>query len=133
MKRKYDTDGQLYVKQNKKYVSVSDPWAYTGLQKGHWHVWVRQGTTTIRTAVYPDRMGVAAAMLEAEEAMCEALAEKDRCRPPVIKMTKKHQKAWANYLKEAGAAAFTTFNKPSMWDIVQAGIQALKDQKYAEY
>lgn len=133
MARVNESDGQLYIKRGKKYVSTNDPWAYTGLQKGHWHVWVREGTTTIREHIFADRPGVAAAMLEAEEAMCAALSDKAKARPPVVKMSKRHQKAWARYVKEAGEEAFHTFSQPSMWEIVQAGIKALKDRKYAEY
>lgn len=126
-----ECNGELFVKRGKRYVSTNDPWAYTGLQKGHWHVWVREGSTTIRQAVWPDRENVAAAMLEAEEAMVQALSEKAKVRPPSVKMSARHQKAWARYVKEAGEEAFTTFSQPSMWDIVQAGITALKERKYA--
>ena len=125
-------DSTLYVKVGKKYVHVSDPWAYTGLMQGHWQIWVRKGMTTIRQPIYPARMEVAAAMLEAEEAMLDALREADKMKPPVIKMSKKHQKAWARYVKEAGDEAFSTYSHGSLFDIIQAGIKALKDRKYAE-
>jgi hypothetical protein len=125
-------DGTLYVKVGSKYVHVSDPWAYNGLREGHWQVWVRKGQTTIRTPIWPARDEVGAAMLEAEEAMIKALAEADKMRPPVIKMSKRHQKAWARYVKEAGEEAFRTFSHGSLFDIVQAGIKALKERAYGD-
>jgi hypothetical protein len=122
----------LYVKKGKRYVHTSDPWAMAGLRDGHWHVWVRKGQTTIRAPMFAARDEVAAAMLEAEEAMVHALAKAGKARPPVTKMSKRHQKAWARYVKEAGDEAFRTLTISSYFDIVQAGIKALKDRKYAE-
>ena len=127
-------DEVLYVKRNGRYIEASDPWACTGLRNGHWHIWVRENAKTTRKFVLPERRGVSAAMEEAREAMADAMLAADRVRPQTRVMDEREQRAWAAYRLEMGMPNDkpVTLSGISINDLIDAGIQALAERKYAD-
>lgn len=87
----------LYVKRGKKYIPASDPWAISGLRSGHWHVWVREGSVTMREPVWPHRPDLEAAMWEAKEAMLEKIRETSKFRANTTKMRPLERRAYKAY------------------------------------
>ena len=52
-------EGQrLYRKVGKKFVPVNDPYAYDGLRNGFWLIQVKDGSTSIRQEIYPEKGSV---------------------------------------------------------------------------
>ena len=90
-------DDMLYVKRGKNYVPCSDPWAITGLRTGHYHVWVREGSSTMRQPVWPHRPDLEAAMWEAKEAMLVKIREASKFKAQTNRMTPLERKAYKAY------------------------------------
>ena len=116
---------ELYKKVGRRYKPVNDPWAYDGLREGHWHVWVRPGSVTIREFVFPNKYEVLAAIEEVKEAMIEAMLKHNTVKLQAI--TKKEKKAAAAYRAIMGPDAPLVFEGASMLDVVEAGIKVLRD------
>ena len=120
---------ELYVRRGRRYVCCSDPYAVAGLMTGFWLVHVREGGTTIRKPVYPDRLALSAAIEEARDALVTALSDAIQLRPS-RKPTPAERKAWAAYCAEAEKRSGTL--GPLTWwqrccdDIVNAALKVLK-------
>jgi len=119
---------ELYRKVGRRYVRANDPWAYDGLQEGHWHVWVRSGLVTIREFVLPHRREVSATIEEVREGMIAAMNKVNKSRPTSRSLTGKEAKAIAAYRKVMGEEVDLAFDGISMGDLVDAGIKVLQDE-----
>lgn len=130
MKKREDNrprdDEEIYVKRGNRFVQASDQWAYSGLRAGQWLVEVREGSTTIRRPLWPDKLAMSAAMELARDAMTKAMSDAARLRPTSMPLSPKWRKAWKKFENEVGAELVpTTLTGMSCWDIVGAGIKAL--------
>lgn len=115
----------LYKRVGKRYVPVSDPWAYDGLREGAWFVQVRPGSTSIRQAVWPDRMEVQAALSELEDQLMDLLREATKARPAKALLTPAEHKAWQHLMK-VGGESFSTIHYDSLQGIADAVLGKVK-------
>lgn len=115
----------LYEKVGRRYVPVHDTEAYRGLPAGDWLVSVRGGLTTVRRLVEPDHAAFLAAARVAEDAMLGALRRASEARPQKGRLTGKEQRAFAAW-KEVMGEETMMLTRDSAYDIVQAGIEAVK-------
>ena len=115
----------LYEKVGRRYKRVNDPWAYTGLREGHWHVWVKPNSVSVRGFVLPAKREVSAAIEEAREAMVKAMQEANKAKPSKTPLTRKEKKAIKAYYDVMGEDSLLTFVGLSIYDIVDAGIKVL--------
>lgn len=98
----YKEESTLYRKKGRKYVPVSDPYAYEGLGKGWWLVQVREGCTSIRAAVYPHRAEVEAAIKEKADKIEEILFEATQARPKNRPVSPELRKDWEALIEKHG-------------------------------
>ena len=89
-----------------KYVRVNDPWAYTGLTTGHWHVHVQAHSVTMRQMIQPDYAPIEAAFNEIGGELVEIISEASR---PIARrpLTPEQSKAWKKLCELAGAGTLT--------------------------
>lgn len=125
-------DDTLYVKRGNKFIPCSDPWAITGLRNGHWHVWVRDGSTTMRERAWPDRSGLEAAIWEAKEAMLEKIREASKYKAETAKQTPLERKAYRAYcdVLNSKTSSYKYDHVLRMWgcsaqDLVDAALSAV--------
>lgn len=120
-------DETLYKKIGKKYVAVSDPWAYEGLRDGMHLVYVRPGCTTIRRVIWPDRVEAQAAIEIAREAMTARMLEANKLQP-ARPLTAKEKRAWKAYCEVMGDEhSGIALTGKSIEDIIDAGLAAIND------
>jgi hypothetical protein len=118
----------LYRKVGKRYVRVNDPWAYTGLSNGHWHVWVRPHSTTMRQFIIPDKEGVSAAIEEVRDAMVAALIEANRGTPSTVPLSEKEKEAYKVFCDiMEDEDAFIQVNRLSIQDLIDKGLKPLSE------
>lgn len=98
----YKEESTLYRKKGRKYVPVSDPYAYEGLDKGWWLVQVREGCTSIRAAVYPHRAEVEAAIKEKADKIEDILFEATQARPKNRTISPEFRKDWEALIEKHG-------------------------------
>ena len=109
------------------YVPHSTIVDWFGEGGGHYHVWVRPGKCSIWHNVKPDNWNVLAAMRVAADAMLQAMGKKrapGRCRALT---EEQERKGWLAFRKAVGTDADLTFDGCSMQDVVDAGMDALKE------
>ena len=68
-------DQRLYRKVGKKFVPVNDPYAYDGLRNGFWLIEVKDGSTSIRQEIYPDKAPIQAAARMLEDKLIEIIRQ----------------------------------------------------------
>ena len=66
-------DQRLYRKVGKKFTPVNDPYAYDGLRNGSWLIQIKDGCTSIRQEIYPDKAPIHAAARLMEEQLVEII------------------------------------------------------------
>jgi hypothetical protein len=93
---------QYYIKRGKKYYPVNDPKAYDGLDKGAWYVVVKNGCTSIRTAIEPKFKELDAALHYLHEGLVDAISDASKIRPTSVKLSEKEIKAWDAFEKIMG-------------------------------
>lgn len=109
---------QLYRKVKGRLVPANDPWAYSGLRDGHWHVIVRPGSTSIRQVVWPDRMELEAALHDLEDQLVDLIRKASEARPKSVKLSPAEKRAWDNLIT-VGGDAFSHLNYQSIAGIAE--------------
>ena len=121
-------DQRVYRKVSKnKFLPVNDPYAYDGLRNGFWLVHVKDGSTSIRQQVWPDRAVQTAAARLAEDEIVEIIRQASVARPSSVPLTPAEKADWDALIKKHGAR-FSTLQYPSFQENAEKIVKALLDQ-----
>lgn len=124
----------FYAKRGRRYVPVAEHDRFDALTEGSYLLVVRPGSRSLVRLVKPASGEVEAAINIARKAMEQAMVEKNRTsgEPMVPEKDKERaRKAYAAYSAIMGADRMVSYRGISMSDIVDAGIQALKEHMHA--
>ncbi len=115
----------LYKKVGKKYIPVSDPWAYDGLREGWWLVKVAPSCTSIRQQVWPESAELDAAIREKEEKLMDIIRKCSEARPKNgVPMSEQAYKDWQWFIDKHGKE-FNTLYYPSIQENAELIIKEL--------
>jgi hypothetical protein len=117
-------DQRLYRKVGKKFVPDNDPYAYEGLRNGFWLIHVKDGSTSIRQEIYPDRAHISAAARVMEDKLIEIIRKAGEARPTKTPLTQEQKKDWDKFIKKHGEA-FNMLTYPSMQENAEKIVAAL--------
>lgn len=117
----------LYKKVGEKYIRCSTYDEIDRLYPGWYLLHVKDGGSSMRSIVHPERAEVHAAMMLAEEAMVKAMLDASKHEFPHghKPLSKKAQKLWLDLQRELNTETLILRGK-SYHDIVQAGIKVLE-------
>lgn len=87
-------DQRLYRKVGKKFVPVNDPYAYDGLRNGFWLIQVKDGSTSIRQEIYPDKASLHAAARLMEDKLVQIICKACEARPNQTELSPQEKKDW---------------------------------------
>lgn len=118
------SEDTLYRKQGRRYIPERTLGAYDGLPEGHYLIYVKPGSTSIRYTKDPDYAALLAAAEEMEAPMLDAMFAASKLRPGSVKHTPKQHKAYLAYIESLGKTA-TYFTYASLQDILDAGMEVL--------
>jgi hypothetical protein len=124
-------DTRLYRKAGKKFVPVNDPYAYEGLKNGFWLIQIKDGCTSIRQQIYPDKAHITSAARLMEEKIVEIIRKSGEARPNKTPLTPEQVKDWDRFIKKHGAE-FNTLHYPSMQENAEKIIEALLGKEDAK-
>lgn len=121
-----------YAKRGRRYIPVAEHQTYDTLTEGTYLVVVKPGSRSMTRLVQPASGEVEAAIRIAEQAMVEAMrAMNESPGEPVGLSTEAEKalakKAYAAYTAVVGKDRMLHFRGVSMYDVVQAGIKALRE------
>jgi hypothetical protein len=119
---------RLYRKVGKKFVPVNDPYAYTGLHNGFWLVHVKEGCTSIRQQIYPEKAPLTAAARLIEDRLIDIIRKASEARPANIPLTPEQKKDWEKFIAKHGEA-FNTLHYPSIQENAEKIIMAIVDEQ----
>jgi len=119
---------RLYRKVGKKFVPVNDPYAYTGLHNGFWLVHIKEGCTSIRQQIFPDKAPLTAAARLIEDKLIDIIREASAARPTKIALTPEEKKDWDKFIAKHGDS-FNTLHYPSIQENAEKIVAALVDNK----
>ncbi len=123
--RVYEKMNQIrYKKVGRKYIPVSDIWAYDGLREGWWLVKVAPGSTSIRQQVYPSRAEVTAAAREKEDQLVDIIRKASEARPQRNPLTPEALADWQAFIAKHGKE-FNTLEYPSLQENAERIMDAL--------
>ena len=118
-------EGQrLYRKVGKRFVPVNDPYAYDGLRNGFWLIQVKDGSTSIRQEVYPEKAPIHAAARLMEDKLVEVIRKACEARPSKTPLSPEEKKDWDKFIKKHGES-FNTLHYPSMQENAEKIIKVL--------
>ena len=117
-------DQRLYRKVGKKFVPVNDPYAYDGLRNGWWLIQIKDGSTSIRQEIYPDKASVHAAAREMEDKLVDIIRKAGEARPNKTMLTAEEKKDWDAFIKKHGDS-FNTLFYPSLQENAEKIVKAL--------
>ena len=117
-------DQRLYRKVGKKFVPINDPYAYDGLRNGFWLIQVKDGCTSIRQEVYPDKASIHAAARLMEDKLVDIIRKAGEARPNKTMLTAEEKKDWDAFIKKHGES-FNTLHYPSMQENAEKIVKAL--------
>lgn len=120
-------DQRLYRKVGKKFVPVNDPYAYDGLRNGFWLIQIKDGSTSIRQQIYPDKAPLTAAARMVEDKLIDIIRKASEARPNKIPLTEEEKKDWDAFIKKHGDS-FNTLQYPSMQENAEKIIAAILDE-----
>jgi hypothetical protein len=120
-------DQRLYRKVGKKFVPVNDPYAYDGLRNGFWLIQIKDGSTSIRQQIYPDKAPLTAAARELEDKLIDIIRKASEARPNKTPLTEEEKKDWDKFIKKHGDS-FNTLHYPSMQENAEKIIAAILNQ-----
>jgi hypothetical protein len=103
----------LYKKVGRKYVPVSDPYAYDGLREGWWLVKVSSGCTSIRAAIHPAKAELQAAIKDKEDQIMDVIRTASEARPKNLPLTEQALADWQWFVARNGKE-FNTLEYPSL-------------------
>lgn len=117
-------DSRLYRKIGNKFVPDNDPYAYEGLRNGFWLVQVKDGHTSIRQQIYPEKAPITAAARVIEDKLVDIIRKAGEARPNKTPLTPEEKKDWDKFIKKHGDS-FNTLHYPSIQENAQKIIEAL--------
>jgi hypothetical protein len=117
-------DQRLYRKVGKKFVPVNDPYACDGLRNGWWLIQIKDGSTSIRQEIYPDKASVHAAAREMEDKLVDIIRKAGEARPNKTMLTAEEKKDWDAFIKKHGES-FSSLYYPSMQENAENIVKAL--------
>ena len=117
-------DQRLYRKVGKKFVPVNDPYAYDGLRNGFWLIQIKDGSTSIRREIYPDKAAIHAAARLMEDKLVDIIREAGEARPNKIALSAEEKKDWDAFIKKHGES-FSTLQYPSFQENAEKIVKAL--------
>lgn len=106
-------DQRVYRKVGKKFVPVNDPYAYDGLRNGFWLIEIKDGSTSIRQEIYPDKAPITAAARNLEDKLVSIIRKASEAKPSSIPLTDEEKKDWDKFITKHGDR-FNTLAYPSM-------------------
>jgi Trk K+ transport system NAD-binding subunit len=121
-------DQRLYRKVGKKFVPVNDPYAYDGLREGFWLIHIKEGSTSIRQQIYPEKSAITAAARLMEEKLIDIIRKASEARPAKASLTPELKKDWDKFIAKHGDS-FNTLCYPSMQENAEKIVAALIDNK----
>ena len=120
-------DQRLYRKVGKKFVPVNDPYAYDGLRNGFWLIQIKDGSTSIRQEVYPDKASIHAAARLMEDKLVDIIRKASEARPNKTPLSAEEKKDWDAFIKKHGDS-FNTLDYPSMQENAEKIVKALIEE-----
>ena len=117
-------DQRLYRKVGKKFVPVNDPYAYDGLRNGFWLIQVKDGSTSIRQEIYPDKASLHAAARLMEDKLVQIICGACEARPNETELSPEEKKDWDAFIKKHGDS-FNTLSYPSIQESAEKIVKAL--------
>jgi len=121
-------DQRLYRKVGKKFVPVNDPYAYDGLRNGFWLIQIKDGSTSIRQEIYPDKASIHAAARLIEDKLVDIIRKAGEARPNKTMLTAEEKKDWDAFIKKHGES-FNTLCYPSIQENAEKIVKALIGEK----
>lgn len=115
-----------YKKVGRKYIPVKESEDWCGWPEGDYLVSIRPSHTSIQQCLQPEFANVEAALTLAAEAMTKAMGKQLMGRPGFRLVSHEEQCAWEALKKARGRDV--TLHIPSPYDIVQAGVDVLRDE-----
>ena len=119
---------RLYRKVGKKFVPVNDPYAYTGLHNGFWLVHVKEGYTSIRQQIFPDKAPLTAAARLIEDKLIDIIRKVSEARPAKTALTHEQKKDWDKFINKHGES-FNTLTYPSIQENAEKILMAIVDEQ----
>ena len=117
-------DQRLYRKVGKKFVPVNDPYAYDGLRNGFWLIQIKDGSTSIRQEIYPDKAPIHAAARLMEDKLLDIIRKAGEARPSKTPLSSEEKKDWDAFIEKHGES-FNTLHYPSMQENADKIIKVL--------
>lgn len=117
-------DQRLYRKVGKKFIPVNDPYAYDGLRNGFWLIQVKDGSTSIRQEIHPDKAPLHAAARLMEDKLVQIICAACEARPNQTKLSPEEKKDWEAFMKKHGDS-FSTLSYPSFQENAEKIVKAL--------
>lgn len=117
-------DQRLYRKVGKKFVPANDPYAYDGLRNGFWLIQVKDGSTSIRQEIYPDKAPLHAAARLMEDKLIQIICGACEARPNKTELSPEEKKDWEVFIKKHGHS-FNTLSYPSIQESAEKIIKIL--------
>ena len=117
-------DQRLYRKVGKKFVPANDPYAYDGLRNGFWLIQVKDGSTSIRQEIYPDKASLHAAARLMEDKLVQIICGACEARPNETELSPEEKKDWEAFIKKHGDS-FNTLSYPSIQESAEKIVKAL--------
>jgi len=117
-------DQRLYRKVGKKFVPVNDPYAYDGLRNGFWLIQIKDGSTSIRQEIYPDKAAIHASARLMEDKLVDIIRKAGEARPTKIAISAEEKKDWDAFIKKHGES-FNTLHYPSFQENAEKIVKAL--------
>lgn len=124
-------DQRLYRKVGKKFVPANDPYACDGLRNGSWLVQVKDGSTSIRQEIYPDKASIHAAARLMENELVEIIRKAGEARPTKTPLSPEEKKDWDKFIKKHGES-FNMLHYPSMQENAEKIIKVLLGEEKNE-
>ena len=117
-------DQRLYRKVGKKFVPANDPYAYDGLRNGFWLIQVKDGSTSIRQEIYPDKASLHAAARLMEDKLVQIICGACEARPNETELSPEEKKDWEAFIKKHGHS-FNTLSYPSIQESAEKIVKTL--------
>ena len=92
----------LYIKRNRRYYPINDPYALDGLTDGHWSVHVQPGCISMRKSIDPEYESVCAVLKEYQDEIVKHLMVAMEIRPKETPCSKKEKLAWQQFKDTMG-------------------------------
>lgn len=115
---------RLYRKVGAKFIPVNDPYAYDGLNNGFWLIQIKDGVTSIRQQIYPDKARISAAAREMEDKLIDIIRKASEARPTNTSLTAEEAKDWNKFTNKHGNS-FSTLLYPSFHENAEKIIKVL--------